>query len=1019
METRVYNSLFPPRPGTSGRALRAMLIAAALVFTASAPAIRAQNNAYSPPAILDYFGSGWQTIATRMPDIFGAGYGELLTPPPTRADSGNQSVGYDVYNRFDLGSPNDPTNYGTITDYKDLINATHQMGGYFYTDYSMGHSGYSSSSSVDGNGDSFVNAGGYPGLLIEYPGNSYLNPGVPANIDGDFNGAYATSTQDARLAGLLNINFNTDYQYIRNPTTPGNPANIPGGTTPAYGRLANVPMPVNQQFYPDPNSPPLSVYNPLTGQQNIEIHSFNTTNPQAGSPAPENDTGYLMRNIQWFVQTLGVDGFRLDAVKNMQWPTALPYFDQAVYNASPRAYLNGVQEQMFTFSEYYDSNIPGASNPYQDSTVEVLQKSPMNPNGSFAGPAGTVQPNRDALDFPLFFALQGNLTGDGYTNNWNNVVNASLDSGLGHNGTVGVKFVQSQDNGAPYLSNVAYAYTLMMPGEAMVYYNGNTATYGNFPQNGREDALGGVYGNQMADNSLGAFNASNSTMTVSHSNQISGLVDIRNRYSTGNYIQRYLTQNNFAFERQDSSLVLLNNQTGGGNLNATLPTSFNPANVPYLVELTGNAAANGLPQVLSVNSNATVNVTFSNNTNSGGTFTGQGYLIYGPPTPIGTLTITNVASQIAGNPPGSSDPNITYDNGANTISNVAVIKNVAQFQIQLQTQKVYLLGNPNLYDPNAGGDNALLKIDGGIQIPLPNGTKPAFVSTNPGTITYGYIPFQNASPLVGGGTGLYAETVDTADLSQGYHYIDVIAFRHRTGTDAPPVFTDWTQSIYIDTAPPVSNIQSFNPITPDVGQNRSLVIQSVDGLANNIHVLLDLPAADTNSQILAMIGNANQATSIDANLWSINENNLSTGNHVATIVSYKPDGTCNIQRFTGLFVDPPGDGMGDLDGDGQYNVQDVQLFGSLLESHNTKFNPTADFDGDGLINYQDLLLFGNKLRAVGADTRTMQAYDQLLNQYSSATTPEPASLSLLSLGGGALLLRRRRCGWHSRFARNS
>ncbi len=973
---------------------RSILLAAGLAICGSAsipgPAAAANYGAFSPPAMLDYFGGGWVNITNRMPDVFGAGYGSLLTPPPTRADSGNSSVGYDIYNRFDLGSANNPTAYGTLQGYENLIAATHQMGGYFYTDYSMGHNGFSNSATAG-----FVQAGAYPGMVVQ----------TPTAVDGDFNSAYASNTEEARLAGLINIDFTTNNQYIRNPTTAGNTANIPAGTTPAFGRLANDPMPMNQQFYPQLNNNPIFVYNPLTGQGNIQINSFNTANAAAGSPTTENVTGYMMRNLQWFVQSLGVDGFRLDAVKNMEWQVALPYFDQAVYRASSRTYLNGVQEPISAFSEYYDSNIPGASNAFQDSTVQVIQKSGLNADGSLVdyGNNGTVQPNRDALDFPLFFAMQSNLTGNGYTNNWYNVVNAALDSydATPHDGLIGVKFVQSQDNGAPYLSNVAYAYTLMMPGQAIVYYNGNTTAFDNgtqsFPQNGRGDALGGVYGNALANNSQNIYNPASGTMTETLDNQVSGLVDLRNRFAYGNYVQRYLSQNNFAFERSDSALVLLNNQTGGGNLNATLQTNFNAYNVPYLVEVTGNAAKNGLPQVLTVNSDSTVNVTFPNNNSNG-----QGYLIYAPPTPIGTLTLTNVAGQMGGNAPAANDPNITFDNGNNTVSTIAVIK-AAQFQVNLQTQKVYLLGNSSLFDYNAGGDNAILKIDGGVQL---NGQ--TFVSTVPNTTAYGYIPFESSSPLVGGGTGLYSETINTADISQGYHYLEAIAFRARPG-GGPPVYTDWTQTIYVDTSAPVSGIQSFNPITPGVNQNRSLVVKSVDGLANNIHVLWDLPAADTNAQVLAMVGNANQASQSDTNLWVINETGLTSGNHVATVVTYKPDGTYNIQRFAGLYTSTIyGAGLGDLNFDGQYNVADVQAFSSLMASNNSLFNPAADFDHDGLIGRSDLLDFGAKLASVGASSQTMQAYDALLAQYPatslSVAVPEPAAIGILLLGLVPLVL---------------
>ena len=63
--------------------------------------------------ILQYFESKYETIEKRMPDVFMAGYDGLWIPPTNRADTGNLSVGYDLYDRFDLGNASNPTLYGT------------------------------------------------------------------------------------------------------------------------------------------------------------------------------------------------------------------------------------------------------------------------------------------------------------------------------------------------------------------------------------------------------------------------------------------------------------------------------------------------------------------------------------------------------------------------------------------------------------------------------------------------------------------------------------------------------------------------------------------------------------------------------------------------------------------------------------------------------------------------------------------------------------------------------------------
>ena len=55
--------------------------------------------------IFQIFESRYPNIEHRMPDIFMAGYDALWIPPVGRAssESGNLSVGYDPFNRFDLG----------------------------------------------------------------------------------------------------------------------------------------------------------------------------------------------------------------------------------------------------------------------------------------------------------------------------------------------------------------------------------------------------------------------------------------------------------------------------------------------------------------------------------------------------------------------------------------------------------------------------------------------------------------------------------------------------------------------------------------------------------------------------------------------------------------------------------------------------------------------------------------------------------------------------------------------------
>jgi hypothetical protein len=936
----------------------AMFVATGLVAVAS---VRAQE--VSAPAILQDFESTWQTITNRTPDIFAAGYGGVYTPPPGRAESGNQSVGYDVYDRFDLGSPGNPTLYGTATGLKTMINSIHTMGGSSYIDLVWNQSGF-----ADDSTPGFANAGGYPGFALTLQTSNASAPGYNTQginaVDGDYHSAYATGDQQERLAGLVDIAQESNNVFIRQPTTAGAdniPGPVPGATAWFYTGLANVPNPSNAQFYPQPGYQTQTYYDPDLGQS-FTRSSFNTSSPMSGVPTAENATGYLQRYAQFMIQVLGADGFRVDAAKNMpEW--VMDYLDVATYQASNRYLLNGQRENVFSFSEIYDSS-DSLLNSYVSKSI-------------YSGGIG----NRDVEDYPLYFAMASNLTGTTSSNNWYNVVSASVDcydpangtQDLTPSGNTGVKFVSNQDVDGISLSSVAYAYILMMPGNATVYYNGHnfgTESQRSFPDDGREDALGGVYGNA-----------------------ITTLVDLRNRYGRGNYRQDWLETNQYAYERQGSCLVMLSNNTQAGYDSRTIDVAFAPGTP--LVELTGNAHGavadpqGNIPQLLIVSSDsssptgASVNCRFLRNsaTNAQGqsTYTGDGYLVYGIPTPTGTLNLTNVAGTIGGAVPNASDSNIAYENGTNVVSTIDVVKS-SVFQVQLNTNITYLLGYYR-YQP-ADGDNAILKVDGGIDV------SGAGLYTDPtNAVTYGFEQFTTThnpgyyANNGAGGNGNYAQNISTGQLGQGYHYITVEAFTHRTD-GGPAIYTDWKQTIYVDLAPPNSAPTSFASTSY---QQWTLNVTSVDGLANSVHTFLDLPLGMTNAQILSDIGSSNQATQEDTNLWQSTYSNLNSGNHTVTVVSYKPDGTYNIQRFSEnqysylSVTDGNGVGLGDLNANGTVDQYDINALVTVVESNNTQFNPAADINGDGSIDLADVFLLGPVLSSHNVSQATWNAFNNFIN----------------------------------------
>ena len=57
-------------------------------------------------AILQYFNTSWKEIERRIPEVAEAGYTSLWLPNPCKGGSGGFSVGYDPFDRFDLGDKN-------------------------------------------------------------------------------------------------------------------------------------------------------------------------------------------------------------------------------------------------------------------------------------------------------------------------------------------------------------------------------------------------------------------------------------------------------------------------------------------------------------------------------------------------------------------------------------------------------------------------------------------------------------------------------------------------------------------------------------------------------------------------------------------------------------------------------------------------------------------------------------------------------------------------------------------------
>jgi hypothetical protein len=157
-----------------------------------------------------------------------------------------------------------------------------------------------------------------------------------------------------------------------------------------------------------------------------------------------------------------------------------------------------------------------------------------------------------------------------------------------------------------------------------------------------------------------------------------------------------------------------------------------------------------------------------------------------------------------------------------------------------------------------------------------------------------------------------------------------------------------------------------------VNENRQLLVRSLDQTADSVHTFVNLPAALTDAQILALVNGNNHAGQVDRDLFAFGYSNVPNGNNVFTVVSYRPTGSYNVQRFPG-FRTPSlnGRGLGDTNFDGQFTPGDVNTFETVLYSQNQQFNPAADVNGDGRVDNKDLYLLPVTLSSGGASAATL------------------------------------------------
>ena len=400
-------------------------------------------------------------------------------------------------------------------------------------------------------------------------------------------------------------------------------------------------------------------------------------------------------------------------------------------------------------------------------------------------------------------------------------------------------------------------------------------------------------------------------------------MNIRNTHGRGDYRERWLDKDYFAMERSKNMLVLLDNRGDQGNSGYMPPMDVDFEVGTHLVELTGNAGANGLDQVITVQAGKKVTVRFLHNGGPNNSVEDKGYLIYGVQTPQSTagLTVTNSSGSLAGGSPPAND---VHANAVDALATLPVVT-ANSINIRLDTQAVTL--PDGFRDTDADGDNAVLRVNQGVDT---NGNGHIDFTNPSDNVVYGFEQFNDSDKSAGygssSGNGWYQQSINATNLPEGYNFITVRAFRHRSD-GGPAVFSDFKKVVYLDRVKPPAAVVSFNPSTLNPGtNNRDLVVRSVDETANNMHFFMDLPATASEATILGLVGGGTgQATAYDRDSFIRAMTALQSGNHVATVVTYEPTGNYNIQAFPGLFAQTSlGLGFGDMNSTNSYTTTDIR-----------------------------------------------------------------------------------------------
>ncbi len=506
-------------------------------------------------AMLQYFNTSWREISEKMPEIAEAGYESLWVPPPTKA-GGGFSVGYDLFDRFDLGSRDQKgtvaTRYGTEQELLDLIRVAHRFGIRVYFDNIMNHNGFD----VPGYNE-LVPDDIYPGFR---PGDFHLRrteEGFYRRWDNTRDWGSEWQVQNLGLSGLIDI------------------ANEPGSTNRNHG-IFEGDTSGKPVFLRHPNNPEYYCYVPDGPGQTHAANEgtyvgFGPENGITRAFLQSNESYYreivedmLHRSLRWQLDRTKADGARLDAVKH----TPADFFGStfgADRDISDYGYLGQAQRQFNLTRGYLDAN-------HRDTvfSIDAARDDAMF-FGEHLGEPPAYGPYIDAGMRLIDNDLRNNL--NEILGNPSATLSGYDQAGAGGFGPfVSVMHAQSHDNDYAVRRELQHALYFTREGLPLVYTDGNYHA-------GTLEGSGGAFPRHANTSFLGQFG----------DNRLPNLAYIHQHFARGFQRPRWADNDFLAYERIDKrenpgmsddagvvSIVLLNDNYAGGarrNISTTFPST--------------------------------------------------------------------------------------------------------------------------------------------------------------------------------------------------------------------------------------------------------------------------------------------------------------------------------------------------------------------------------------------------------------------------------------------------------------